>query len=65
MHNKRMSPDTAAPDEHTRKSMIGERLYPPIAPRRPDLASKTTGMPLEVDNSELRRRCCFAHLALS
>jgi len=41
----------AQPQEQ--KQMLGERLYPLIDAMHPDLASKITGMLLEIDNSEL------------
>lgn len=41
----------AAPNEQ--KQMLGERLYPLIAPMHPTEAGKITGMLLEIDNSEL------------
>jgi len=42
----------AAPEEQ-KKQMIGERLFPLIQQRQPDLAGKITGMLLEMDNGEL------------
>jgi len=41
-----------APEE-TKKQLIGERLFPLIQQRKPDLAGKITGMLLEMDNGEL------------
>ncbi|XP_061760183.1 polyadenylate-binding protein 1-like [Nerophis ophidion] len=35
------------------KQLLGERLYPLIHSRHPDVAGKITGMLLEIDNSEL------------
>ena len=35
------------------KQMLGERLFPLIQRMYPDLASKVTGMLLEIDNAEL------------
>jgi hypothetical protein len=35
------------------KQMLGERLYPLIQRMAPDLASKVTGMLLQIDNAEL------------
>merc|ERR1739848_331754 len=42
---------SAPPNEQ--KQMLGERLFPLIQNMHPDLASKITGMLLEIDNSEL------------
>ncbi|CAG9761834.1 unnamed protein product [Ceutorhynchus assimilis] len=38
---------------HEQKQMLGERLFPLIQSMYPDLASKITGMLLEIDNAEL------------
>lgn len=43
----------AAAPPHEQKQMLGERLYPIIEAEHPALASKITGMLLEIDNSEL------------
>lgn len=43
----------AAAPEDERKQMIGERLFPLIQQRQPELAGKITGMLLEMDNTEL------------
>jgi len=42
----------SAPAE-LQKQMIGERLFPLIAVKQPELAGKITGMLLEMDNAEL------------
>jgi len=43
----------ASAPEEARKQMIGERLFPLIQEKQPDLAGKITGMLLEMDNGEL------------
>lgn len=43
----------ASAPPHEQKQMLGERLYPLIEAQHPTLASKITGMLLEIDNSEL------------
>jgi polyadenylate-binding protein len=43
----------AAAPEAMRKQMIGERLFPLVSVQQPELASKITGMLLEMDNYEL------------
>ena len=43
----------AAVPQPQQKQMIGERLYPLIQTRQPELAGKITGMLLEMDNSDL------------
>ena len=42
----------AAPPQQ-QKQMLGERLYPLVHARQPQLAGKITGMLLEMDNGEL------------
>uniref|UniRef100_H0XSQ7 Polyadenylate-binding protein n=1 Tax=Otolemur garnettii TaxID=30611 RepID=H0XSQ7_OTOGA len=44
---------SAPPQEQEQKQMLGERLFPLIQAMHPTLASKITGMLLEIDNSEL------------
>ncbi|KAE8664167.1 Polyadenylate-binding protein 7 [Hibiscus syriacus] len=41
----------ASPEQQ--KAILGERLYPLVLKRQPDLVQKITGMLLEMDNSEL------------
>merc|ERR1712119_270406 len=48
----RMRPNQQVPPQE-QKQMLGERLYPLINALHPNLASKITGMLLEIDNSEL------------
>ncbi|KAL6133509.1 hypothetical protein ACLB2K_065744 [Fragaria x ananassa] len=43
----------AAATPEQQKQILGERLFPLVHKHKPDLASKITGMLLEMDNSEL------------
>ncbi|KAL6141869.1 hypothetical protein ACLB2K_060155 [Fragaria x ananassa] len=43
----------AAASPEQQKQILGERLFPLVHKHKPDLASKITGMLLEMDNSEL------------
>jgi polyadenylate-binding protein len=50
---KALTSALASAPEENRKQMLGERLFPLISARKPDLAGKITGMLLEMDNGEL------------
>merc|ERR1719313_2127503 len=43
----------AAASPGMQKQMLGEKLYPLVAKKQPELAGKIVGMMLEMDNSEL------------
>jgi len=53
MSIKALTSALASAPEENRKQMLGEKLFPLIASRKPDLAGKITGMLLEMDNGEL------------
>lgn len=48
-----LSTQLASATEEQKKQMLGERLYPLVQARQPQLAGKVTGMLLEIDNGEL------------
>lgn len=50
----------APPDQQ--KNMLGNRLYPLVESYRPDLASKITGMLLELDNSDVVMLLCSSDM---
>ncbi|CAL4930413.1 unnamed protein product [Urochloa decumbens] len=51
---------SAPPDEQ--KTLLGNRLFPLVERHQPDLASKITGMLLELDNSEVVALLCSSEM---